>query len=515
MDSQEERIMLQNTNNLDEGTLKTYRRRYKIDLPLKVPPPIGMYVNEKKKETEQHESLGVESKEVINYIQDSLTVNDVVQVVKKWLYIADEDVIHLVCAVAHSQRMEGDPVWLMLVAPPGSSNSEIINSLGDKPNEMVYPLSELTGASLASGHKSALDLLARFDENIVTVEDFTSLFTGRENERNRVFGILREAFDGYYKKQFGDEVVEKAYHLHTTIIGGVTNIIDEHKIFLASLEDRFLEIRIHNDEDEVAKKASQNEGKEQDMREELKLTMLSFLHQLKVVEVTIPGKKRKEIAMIAHFLSRMRTDVSRKRTRIVGYYPEPEARARLTKQLVKLTKALAQVRGRNEVNDEDITTMKCLAIDSCPEVRVRILSTLIEKHFSSYDILDNEKTRIDNPSSFEAIRLDSDSISKSISMNLAATNMHLEDMSMLQILDATKQQVDSLCQENTESEEEDETEPQNSITVSPQTAPLKNNKSKSAKKHSFIYKINKGFFVLFGQMMGEIIEWNYSITGTD
>jgi len=45
---------------------------------------------------------------------------------QKWLYLPDPSPLHVALAVVIANRMDGDPVWLLLVGAPGSAKTEIL-----------------------------------------------------------------------------------------------------------------------------------------------------------------------------------------------------------------------------------------------------------------------------------------------------------------------------------------------------------------------------------------------------
>src|SRR5688500_9905036 len=62
--------------------------------------------------------------------------------VRRYLMLADPDVLIFTAAIVVANRLDADPVWAFLVAPPGGVKTELIRSL-DRISD-VYPLSTLT-----------------------------------------------------------------------------------------------------------------------------------------------------------------------------------------------------------------------------------------------------------------------------------------------------------------------------------------------------------------------------------
>ena len=68
---------------------------------------------------------------------------------ERHLYLPDKGPLLATLGTIAANRMNGDPVWLMLVGPPGSLKSELLQTcigIND-----VYPVSTLTEAGLLSG----------------------------------------------------------------------------------------------------------------------------------------------------------------------------------------------------------------------------------------------------------------------------------------------------------------------------------------------------------------------------
>ena len=73
----------------------------------------------------------------------------------KWLLMADPHLVEIVVATVVANRMGGDPLWMLLVAPPSSAKTELIRSLSLLSD--VHLLSNLTPNTLLSGMKGKKD----------------------------------------------------------------------------------------------------------------------------------------------------------------------------------------------------------------------------------------------------------------------------------------------------------------------------------------------------------------------
>jgi hypothetical protein len=81
-----------------------------------------------------------------------VTLADVETVFTRWYQLRDLEPIHVTLGAIMANRLDSDPLWLFLVAPPGSLKTEIIRALSGI--DSVYPLSNLTAQTFASGYQT-------------------------------------------------------------------------------------------------------------------------------------------------------------------------------------------------------------------------------------------------------------------------------------------------------------------------------------------------------------------------
>ena len=110
---------------------------------------------------------------------NNLQLKDLEEVFRKHLLLKDTMVIEVILATVFANKLEGDPLWLLIIAPPSSAKTEIITSLSGIPN--VFPLSSLTAHTLVSGMisdtKEDKSLILQLNSKILAIKDFTSVIS--------------------------------------------------------------------------------------------------------------------------------------------------------------------------------------------------------------------------------------------------------------------------------------------------------------------------------------------------
>lgn len=301
---------------------------------------------------------------------------------KKWLYLDSTDAIDIMLASVVSQQIDGEPIWMFLVGPPGSAKTETLSSLSWVDN--AYMTSSLTPHSLISGAswKDNADpsLIPKLNGKVMVIKDFTSILSMRDTEKDEIFGILRDAYDGKCGKEFGNGVVRN-YESRFTILAAVTPSIYAMSSSHAALGERFLKFGIgdnllHRSEDAIIGRAISNINQETTMRSDLADAIQSYITKtLRLAPLgngslpVLSEEIKTKVIALARFGARMRGTVTRDtyRNDIITSRPSAEVGSRLGKQLAKLVQALAVVRQRKAVEADDYRLAKKVMLDTIPQ----------------------------------------------------------------------------------------------------------------------------------------------------
>lgn len=316
------------------------------------------------------------------------TIEDVNAIFKKWLYLDSTVPIEVMLATIVSQSITGPPIWMFLVSPPGGAKTETLNALSLYPE--VYMTSTLTPPSLISGAniKDGVDpsLIPKLNGQIMVIKDFTSILSMRDADKDEIFGILRDAYDGKCGKVFGNGVV-RSYVSRFSILAAVTPRIYDLAGQHAQLGERFMKLMMgdnlnHHSEEAIIARAIHNINKETAMHHELQDVVRAFLsdraahRKLPPLSDSITAR----IVQLGMFGARMRGTVSRDtyHNDIITSRPSAEIGSRLGIQLAKLGQSLAIVYDHARVGEPEYNILKKVMLDTVPQRTEDIIRFIIK-----------------------------------------------------------------------------------------------------------------------------------------
>ncbi len=304
---------------------------------------------------------------------------------REWLHLPDPDVLAVLFGSVFANRFDGDPLWLFFVDAPGGGKTELLMSLTMA--ALITTTTSLTPHTLVSGANFAgagdPSLIPKLDGKVLVVKDFTTILNMNPLQRDDIFGVLRDAYDGVTEKYFGNGV-HRRYESYFGILAGVTPAIEAYAHMSSVLGERFLKYRMPT-QDTVTKgdiaidRALDNIAGESRMREELMAVAAQVL-DLEVsatVPPDLPAEYKAKIKGLAQWLSVLRGVVQRDRyTGQVLSKPVKEVGTRLAKQLAKLAMGVAVYRRKKVVDESCYRIVVEVARGTAPERVEEIIKQL-------------------------------------------------------------------------------------------------------------------------------------------
>jgi hypothetical protein len=310
------------------------------------------------------------------------TIAEVVATFQRWQYMPDTTPLLAALGAVAANRLTGDPIWVLLVGPPGCGKSEIIQSFGRL--DYVHAASSLTEPALLSGvakRDHTVDASGGLlrdigDFGIVALKDFTSILAMHREPRGQLLAALREVYDGSWTRRLGTDG-GKTLHWSGKVglIGGVTPTVDRHHQVMSSMGERFVMIRFPDvDPAELARASLRHAGHYEQMRTELAEAVRGlFARPLPAPRPLHPAEIERLVAL-ATLAVRGRSAVERDYQGEVELVPAPEVPTRLVAQLERLLVAL----GTLGVDATDAwQVIQGCAFDSIPQLRRKILELLV------------------------------------------------------------------------------------------------------------------------------------------
>lgn len=358
----------------------------------------------------------------------SVTLEDVKEVCKKYLYLPNDNIVDYILAIYLSDVTKSERLWSWIIGPPSVGKTELLRALS---SDSSVSVDSLTAKTLFSGLRIGNrdpSLFKRLNNKVLIIKDFTKILSDRPETLSEILGQLRSAKDGYYDACTGVE--DKHYHYETnfTLLAGVTPAIDDHYSVRQALGERFLSWRITGiDRKKLSAKIKETEGETIKMRRSLRLNFAAFIKRYNATK-EIPKVENGiaiKIGELADIATWARTPVSRfGYTREVRRMPEKEGSPRLYKELLSLGKALALVRSKLSVTEVEYSLLYKVAFDSMLPERIEAINLLVAmtKELRDENFLEDE------------VYIPTPQISDRLNLPTQTSRIILDDLFLLQIL---------------------------------------------------------------------------------
>jgi hypothetical protein len=289
--------------------------------------------------------------------------------------------------VAHA--LQGAQVWLLLLAPPGSSKTTYLDPLADFPT--VHSIDNLSPNSFISGHfdpndrspkkgRESASLLHRIGENgVILMPDFSTILGNSADKKAEIFSALRRIYDGTFSKEFGTagDSEDRKWSGRITLLAATTPSVEGKVTGESAMGDRFLLVRWHRPGGIETGLKAMKQDRDQ-MAKRISKAVRDMFADMPKLQPMVPDAIARSLSALSEFVALARTPVQRDGySKAITQVPEPEGNTRLAQQLQQLCKGSALLDRRNTVNEHDLELAKRVAFDSIPSLRRALLDDLI------------------------------------------------------------------------------------------------------------------------------------------
>lgn len=309
-------------------------------------------------------------------------IEQLMELYQKYFFLPDPGVVALACATIISNRMSGDPVWLMIVGASSGGKSEIINAMTGLTG-FVHPISTLTSNTFLSGMKSGgkeTSLLKKIGPaGVLAMKDFTSILSLGPDTQVAVMGQLREIYDGSIVKETGTgDKLE--WHGKLNLIAGSTDAIYLVEGKFNEMGSRWITYTMkEQDREETTRRALNNDGKINEYRKEIADEFAKYneymISNIPSEPVILEDELLEDIIKLTNFSALARTPTNRNFRGEIMLSLSPELPMRLAKQCSMLARTFTYM------NDMKPPTqfyhlIHQVAIDTIPKQKRLAIETL-------------------------------------------------------------------------------------------------------------------------------------------
>lgn len=319
---------------------------------------------------------------------------DLHQKYKELLYIEDTKRIDVILATALSRKMEGVPIWLLLVGPSGDMKSVQLKAIEDDDSYMLH---NLTSKTLVNGYRDKIkypDLAPYLNNKLVIIPDMAQLLKLPPNEKSEIWGQLRDLYDGDAGKTSGQGTQQRYTGLKVTLIGGSTPAIDAQILINQDLGTRELIYRTEGSDlkEKVMQKCFENEEFEHRINTELKKYTGLFLKKTQIRRDYINPNYLQQIMRIAIYITYMRATAEFDQyTHSLRNQVYPEEPTRIAKQLKRLFVCLMSL-SDDYMEERALEILWHIAKSSAFPLRVKVFEYLLKnpnREYSTSSIADD------------------------------------------------------------------------------------------------------------------------------
>jgi DNA-binding transcriptional ArsR family regulator len=303
--------------------------------------------------------------------------------VRRWLSDRyDIDAFNAMLATVAAERLDGDPLWLLVISGPGFTKTETVIAAAGAGALVTSTIASegalLSGSSTKERSKDATGgLLRRIGKRgVLVIKDVTTILSMNRESRATVLAALREIFDGKWERNVGSDGGKSiGWNGRLAVIGACTTEWDQAHAVIASMGDRFVIIRLDSTKERIqtGRQALANIGHEEEMREALKRAAGGVIAGMNTEPLQLTQGERERILSAADLVTQCRTAVVFDNRGEVVDVHAPEAPTRFAKQLAQIVRGGCAIGLSRE--RAFALALRC-ARDSMPPRRLEILKSL-------------------------------------------------------------------------------------------------------------------------------------------
>jgi hypothetical protein len=303
-------------------------------------------------------------------------IEDTLKVFREWLLLDNDTPVLAMLGAIAANMLDGDAIWLGLIAPPSSAKTEMLITLAKIPHtEMVGTLSVaglLSGTprrQQAAGAKGGL-LQKIGARGFLILKDFGSILSMRSEPKAELLAALREIYDGKWTRIIGaDGGRSLEWSGKVGLLFGCTRVYDSYYGVISELGDRFLLCRMEP-HDEQFGHALEHADRAPQMRARLVEAVTNLFASQLPPPRPISNREVKWLKRILKVAVRLRGAVKRDyRTRELEDIYGAEGTARFGKALERVLAGLDCLGVKRSKARKVIRT---IAFDSVPPNRLSI-----------------------------------------------------------------------------------------------------------------------------------------------
>jgi DNA-binding transcriptional ArsR family regulator len=300
-----------------------------------------------------------------------------------------------VLAVAATNKLAGDPPWLMVISGSGNAKTETVNSVSEVERTIAISTIASEGALLSAvskKNKQATGGLLRQlgDTGILVIKDFTSIVSGDRKARQQILAALREVHDGRWERTVGiSGGLTITWKGRIIVIAACTTTWDSAYSVLAAMGPRFVTIRssARTGRSNAGKRAIRNAGTESTIRDEISQAVAILIAdaQLSPDNAKLTEDEEDDLVAAADLVTRARTGVELDYQSNVIDSHEPEMPTRFAKQLVLIFRGAMAI--GIDRGPAMALALRC-ARDSIPPIRLIVLNDLAANDIEDCRVID-------------------------------------------------------------------------------------------------------------------------------